>query len=94
VTVLDWPPIFDPALADAWLLVVRAVEGGLFADLGLENLFPGGYAPEFSLRFQPIAASYRRVDVYDRAVSLTGADGRVVAEVLRRLWGWNPEARR
>lgn len=83
MTALAWPPILDANLADAWLLVARAVEGGLFADLGLENLYPGGYASPDT-----------RVDVYDRAVSLTGADGRVVAEVLYRLWGWNPEPRR
>lgn len=67
-------------LADAYLLVLRLVEGGAFADLGVAVLFPGPVP-------WPVDATAR---LRERAESLTGAPSDLVDEVLRRLWGWPP----
>lgn len=73
-------------LADAWLLVVRAVEAGYFADLGLENLYPGAYG------WLSSTVDERAPLVRARAEELTGASAALADEVLRRLWGWPPRS--
>ena len=63
---------------------------GAFANVGLENLYPGGlwweaYDPRFDRR---VAMAVVR----ERVEALTGASAALVDEVLRRLWGWEPRS--
>lgn len=57
----------DPWGTEAWLLVIRAVEGGAFADFGIAALFPGGCS---------VYDELARLAVRERAEAITGAPGR------------------
>jgi hypothetical protein len=64
---------------EAWLLVIRAVEGGAFADFGIAALFPGGCS---------VYDELVRLAVRERAEAITGAPADLVDEIFSRLYGW------